>query len=214
MTDKNESGAVKTGKAKIADILLISWISMLGPLAANMYQPSFGELEAYFGISHATVTQTLTVSLVTFAISSLFVGAVSDRFGRKPVILWCTGLLALASVMLATCESLGAFFFWRVIQGTAACAGPVLTQAVVRDRWSGPTATKMLALMTLLFALAPAFSPVLGGAVTLAWGWRGIFWTTAAINAALAVTVFFRFKETLPPEGRSAGNALPKTPAI
>lgn len=189
-------------KPTLADALLLSLIQMMGPFAANTYIPAFPAMTEAFGVSSDVISQSLSVYLVAFAVGSLFVGTLSDALGRRPVVVGGALGFCLAALAASATDHFGWLLFWRVVQGFCASVGPVVSMAIVRDRWSGVAATKMLALMTLLFALAPAFAPIVGGAVTVRWGWRAVFWTLALLNLSIAVLGLTVLKESLPKAAR------------
>lgn len=187
---------------KFADAALLVCVSSIGPFAANTYVPGFHAIAESLGASAVAVQQSLSIYLVVFAAASLVVGALSDAFGRRPVILGGTMLFALASLAAMMSPTMEWLYGARVLQGLAASVGPVVTMAVVRDRWSGADAAKVLALMTVLFGLAPAAAPMIGGWITVHFGWRAIFLFLAVLNLSIFVLVFLKIRETLPPELR------------
>ncbi len=196
------------GAPRFRDALLLSLISSLGPFAANTYVPSFEELSQDLGAPMVAVQQTLSVYLAMFALSSLFVGALSDAVGRRRVIIGGTLIFAIASIAASLCTSLEALMICRMVQGCCAATGPVMTQAVVRDCWDGVAAAKLLGLMAILFGLAPACAPVIGGWITVLAGWRWIFVFLALFNLAVCLSAARFLPETLPPERRQAFQPL------
>ena len=146
---------------------LLTWIlaglAMVGPLAIDTYLPSFPAIVQDFNASPLLVQQTLSFFLFTFAFMMLFYGTLSDSFGRRPVILVSLVLYVIASVGAALAPSLGWLLAWRVLQGLSAGAGSVIGRAIVQDRYSGAAAQKILSHIMMVFALAPAIAPVLGG---------------------------------------------------
>lgn len=185
-------------------VALLVTVSSIGPFAANTYVPGFHAIAESLGVSLVAVQQSLSIYLAVFAFSSLFVGALSDAFGRRPVILGGTMLFALSSLGAMASPSMEWLYGCRVLQGMAASVGPVVTMAVVRDRWSGANAAKVLALMTVLFGLAPAAAPIIGGSITVHFGWRGIFLFLAALNLSVFTLVLLKLKESLPAQSRHA----------
>lgn len=200
MTTPNVSSATPT----LTDALLLALISMMGPFAANTYIPAFPDMMRTFGVSENVISQSLSVYLLCFAVGSLFVGTLSDTFGRRRIVVAGALGFCVAAIGASLTEHFGALLFWRMVQGFCASVGPVVTQAIVRDRWSGAAATKMLALMTLLFALAPAFAPIFGGFVTVHYGWRAVFWALTLLNALIATLGIFVLQESLPQSMRRA----------
>ena len=152
-------GAI-SGRPTWGDAALLVTISSIGPFAANTYVPGFHAIAESLGTDLVAVQQSLSLYLIVFAVASLFVGALSDALGRKPVIVGGMLLFVVSSVAAMMSTSIEWLYACRVLQGVAASVGPVVTQAVVRDRWSGENAARVLALMTVLFGLAPAAAPI------------------------------------------------------
>lgn len=184
--DHDAADATKSGRPTAKDAALLAFVSSIGPFAANAYVPAFDEIGRYYGVGLVTVQQTLSIYLAAFACTSLLIGAASDAFGRKAVLALSMTVFAVSSLGLLFADSMEAFFIWRFVMGMAAAAGPVVTQAIVRDRWSGGDAAKIIALIAVIFGLAPALAPVVGGELTVHLGWRSIFIFLAVLSAAMA----------------------------
>ncbi len=136
--------------------------------------------------------------------SCLFVGALSDTLGRRPVVIGAALVFAASALAAMFASSMEELCLWRAVQGVCAAAGPVVTQAIVRDRWKGVQAAKLLSLIAVLFGVAPAISPVIGGWITVWFGWRGIFAFLALFNLLMGLSCFLLLPESLPTERRSA----------
>ncbi|MDO5532331.1 MFS transporter, partial [Sutterella sp.] len=184
------------------DGVILAFAGTLGPFAANTYVPAFGEISAALGVSMVAVQQSLSLYLLAFAIASLFVGAVSDAFGRRPVLIGATIIFAVASVGAMMSETVEALCAWRVLMGICASSGPVLSQAIARDRWQGVDAAKIVALMAILFGVGPALAPIVGGELTVLFGWRSVFVFLALLSLGISLTMAVFLKESLPPERR------------
>ena len=189
---------------KLADGILLAAVGTLGPFAANTYVPAFGEIEREFGVSAVAVQQSLSLYLLAFACASLLIGALSDAFGRRRVLIGATLVFAFASVGCMFSSSIEALYGWRILMGLCASAGPVLSQAIVRDRWHGVEAAKIIALIAILFGVGPCLAPIVGGELTVLFGWRFVFAFLAVFGAALALVVALFLKETLPAERRTS----------
>lgn len=135
--DHEVAAATKSGRPTAKDAALLAFVSSIGPFAANAYVPAFDEIGRYYGVGLVTVQQTLSIYLAAVACTSLLIGAASDAFGRKAVLALSMMVFAVSSLGLLFADSMEAFFIWRFVMGMAAAAGPVVTQAIVRDRWSG-----------------------------------------------------------------------------
>ena len=196
--DHDAADATKSGRPTAKDAALLAFVSSIGPFAANAYVPAFDEIGRYYGVGLVTVQQTLSIYLAAFACTSLLIGAASDAFGRKAVLALSMTVFAVSSLGLLFADSMEAFFIWRFVMGMATAAGPVVTQAIVRDRWSGGDAAKIIALIAVIFGLAPALAPVVGGELTVHLGWRSIFIFLAVLSAAMAFCSACVLKESLP----------------
>jgi len=171
---------------------------MVGPLAIDTYLPSFPAIGMTFDASPMMIQQTLSVFLFTFAFMMLFYGTLSDSFGRRPVILVSLAIYIAASVGAALAPSFGWLLACRVLQGLAAGAGSVISRAIVQDRFKGAQAQKILSHIMMVFGLAPAIAPILGGALQVSLGWRSIFWFLAAFGVLMFVVVYRWLPESLP----------------
>lgn len=182
--------------------LLLAGLSMVGPLAIDTYLPSFPAIAAEFGATPIAIQQTLSLFLFCFAFMMLFYGTLSDTLGRRPVILGSLVAYIVASVGGALAGSLGLLLACRVLQGLASGAGSVVGRAIVQDRFDGADAQKILGHIMMVFGLAPALAPILGGAMQVALGWRSIFWFLALFGVVMLGAVWRWLPESLPPAKR------------
>lgn len=184
--------------------ILLACLSALGPFSIDTYLPSFPEMGKALGASQVEVQQTLTAYLLPFAIMTLWHGALSDALGRRRVILWALGLFGLASLGCALATSIEQLWLFRALQGMTAGAGIVVGRAVVRDVFQGPQAQKVMAHVAIMFALAPAVAPIIGGWLHVFFGWRSIFAFLVLSTLALALACWRWLPETLAPEDRQS----------
>ncbi len=182
--------------------ILLAFLTALGPFAVDAYLPSFPEIESDLHATPIEVQQTLSVFLVCFAFMTLWHGAISDALGRRRVTLVCLVLFALASAGCACAHSIGMLWFFRALQGMTSGAGIVLGRAVVRDLMHGAEAQRLLAHISMMFALAPAVAPVLGGWLDKFFGWRALFVFLVVLAVIQWVWCWIALPETLPPEKR------------
>ncbi|SDG52403.1 MULTISPECIES: multidrug effflux MFS transporter [unclassified Duganella] len=182
--------------------LLLAGLSMVGPLAIDTYLPSFPAITQAFDASPLVVQQTLSMFLFCFSFMMLFYGTLSDSFGRRPVILVSLVAYIIASVVAAMAPSIGVLLACRIVQGLAAGAGSVVGRAIVLDRFDGAAAQKILSHIMMVFGLAPAIAPVLGGWLQVGFGWRSIFWFLAAFGLLMLVSVYRALPESLPAKDR------------
>lgn len=182
--------------------LLLAGLAMVGPFATDTYLPSFAGLAHHFAVSPALVQQTLSVYLFAYALMTLFYGTLSDSLGRRPVILFSLAVFFMASVGAALAQTFGQLLLARGVQGLSAGAGMVVGQALIRDRLQGAAAQRLIAHVMMVFGVAPAVAPVIGGALQVLYGWRASFVLMAAIALVLAVACARLLPETLAPADR------------
>ena len=186
----------------IVAVLLTLAVSM-GPVSTDLYLPSLPSLTSALETDVASVQLTLSVFLVGFAFSQLVYGPLSDRFGRRPALLIGLALYVLASAACMLAQSIEALIAARFVQAVGACAGAVLGRAVVRDIYGREGAARMLAYIGAAMALAPGIGPMLGGYLTVWFGWRANFALLLILGALAFTGVWFLLAETNPHIGRA-----------
>lgn len=184
--------------------VVLACLGMAGALAIDTYLPSMPAIGREFGVGPVAVQQTLSVFLFTFAFMMLFYGTLSDSFGRRRVILVALVLYTIGSVGAAFAPSFGWLLACRALQGLSAGAGSVIGQAIVQDRLKGAEAQKMMSNIMMVFGLAPAIAPVVGGWLHVHLGWRSTFLFLAAFGALLIAMTLRLLPESLPVERRQA----------
>jgi DHA1 family bicyclomycin/chloramphenicol resistance-like MFS transporter len=185
-------------------IVILAALSMLGALSIDAYLPALPTIAHGYGTSLAAVQQTLTIYLFAFAFMTLFYGTLSDSFGRRPVILVSLVCYFTSSLGSACAPTLGWLFFFRLLQGLSAGAGGVVGRAMVGDLFSGMEAQRIMSYISLVFGLAPALAPILGGWVLAGWGWRAIFCGIALFTFILLIACVLALPESLVPAKRHA----------
>jgi MFS transporter, DHA1 family, multidrug resistance protein len=182
--------------------LLLAALGMLGPFAIDTYIPAFVGMGRDLNAGTVGMQQTLSVYLAAFAFMFLFHGALSDSYGRKPIIL--AGLIGflLGSLGCALSQNIGQLIFFRAVQGLSVGAGMVVGRAMIRDLFNETEAQKLMSLVTLWFGIAPAIAPIIGGHLYVWWGWQSIFWFLVVITSVLIVVIALNIHETHPPEKR------------
>ena len=181
---------------------LLASLSMLAPFAIDAYLPAFPAIGREFNAPPLAVQQTLSAYLVSYAVMMLWHGALSDALGRRPIVLGGLVVYAFATLGCAVSGNIESLWLFRILQGISAGTGMVVGRAIVRDRFQGPEAQRLMSQMTLVFGIAPAIAPVMGGALLNLFGWRSIFWTLLALVAALFAWAAARLPETLPRAAR------------
>ena len=165
--------------------ILLAILGMLGPFSIDTYIPAFDAIAQATAASPTQMQQTLSAYLFGFAFMNLFHGALSDSLGRRPVVLGGLVVFTLASIGCALAPNVEQLIVCRALQGFSTGAGIVVSRAVVRDIFRPAEAQRVMSQITIFFGVAPAVAPMIGGALSHAWGWHAVFWFLAAIGAAL-----------------------------
>ena len=176
---------------------LLAGLSAVGPLTTDMYLPSLPDIARALDASTAQVQLTISTYLIGFAVGQIVYGPVSDRHGRKPVLLAAIALYCVASLACALATSIHMLITARAVQAFGGSGGIVLARAMVRDLYSGARAGRELSVIGAVMALAPVLAPVAGGALQTGFGWRSVFFTLVAAGVAGAGVVWWLLPETL-----------------
>ncbi len=162
--------------------LLLTTLVALGPLSTDLYLPALPTLTEDLATDVANVQLTLSVFLAGFALAQIAYGPLSDRYGRRPILIAGLSIYLLASIACMLAPSIETLIAARFLQALGACAGPVLGRAIVRDVYGPAEAARVLAYISGAMALAPMIGPVLGGWLTVIFGWRANFATLALFS--------------------------------
>ncbi len=204
MTPAESSGG------RLANILMLSALSALPPLAIDMGLPALTVVQQRLATSPAMAGMTLSLFLLGFAASPLVYGMLSDRFGRKPLLLIGLGLFALGGMLCTLAPSIDWLLAARVIQGAGAGVGPTIAMAASRDMLDGVVLRRRLANLAMLRNAAPIIAPSIGALLLGLGGWRAISGMLALAGIALVAIIQLRFAETLPRARRRDGAILPE----
>lgn len=181
--------------------VVLASLAALAPFAIDTYLPAFTALETDLAAQPVALQQSLTFYLLPYAIMTLWHGAISDSIGRITTIKWGLGIFVLASIGCALAKDVQTLWFFRALQGLSGGAGNVVARAMVRDLFEGPQAQRVMATVQMLFGIAPAVAPIIGGFL-LGIHWQAIF-IFLALYAALALFAAVKYlPETMPPEKR------------
>lgn len=194
----------RTAGVGTALLLLLAGLAASGTLATNIILPAFPRMSSDLGLATSQLGLLLSSFFVTFAAGQLFVGPLSDRFGRRILVVGGLATFAAGSLVCAMADSLPWLASGRVIQALGACAASVLARAIARDLFHGEALGRALSFTMIAGATAPGFSPLLGSILVDASGWRATFLFVAFCAAALAVLYLRRVGETHPTELRSS----------
>jgi MFS transporter, DHA1 family, multidrug resistance protein len=171
-------------------------ISAIGPLALNIFMPSLPGLQKTFGIPYSTAQLTLTLYLIGMAVCQLGYGPLSDRFGRRPLLLIGLSIFVCASALASFAPSIEWLIAARLLQAIGGSAGIVLARAMVRDVFTREQSASMISYITMAFVLAPMVAPMIGGYLDGFAGWRGGFWLLSVLGLVVLIAAWFTLPET------------------
>jgi MFS transporter, DHA1 family, multidrug resistance protein len=190
--------------------VILGLISAVGPFAIDMYLPALPSIGQDLGASTSAVQMSLFVFFLALAAGQIFVGPISDMFGRKAPLYAGLALFAAGGVGAALAPNVEWLIAFRFIQGLGATTGMVVPRAIVRDLHTGAEAARLMSLLMLVFSVSPILAPLAGSIVIEALGWRSVFWFVTAA-AFIGMALISTIKETRPAEqriGSSFGGAL------
>jgi DHA1 family bicyclomycin/chloramphenicol resistance-like MFS transporter len=183
---------------------ILSALTAVAPFAIDMYVPGFPELGRELGADDALVQSSMSVFLIGLVIGQLVIGPISDRLGRRRLLIPGTALFMVLSVVCALAPTMPLLIAGRFLQGCAGAAGLVLARAVLTDVFAGPRLPFYFSIQSMILGIAPVLGPLLGGLIVTAGGWRAVFWVLAVLGVALLTSVFFAVPESLPVERRAS----------
>lgn len=196
------AGTVSTPSLGFLLFLVLGAIGALTPLAIDMYLPAMPAIARDLGVSAGDVQFTMTAYTAGFALGQLLHGPLADSYGRRPILMAGVLFFGVAAVLSATTTGIDALTYIRAAQGFAGAAAAVIIQAVVRDMFDREDFARTMSFITLVMIVAPLLAPMIGGYLSLWFGWRSIFWVLAAFAALVITLVYFKIPETLAPENR------------
>ena len=183
--------------------IVLGLMSTLGPFAIDMYLPALTTIAEDFRVDAASVQFTLTGYFIAFGVSQLFYGPASDMFGRKPPIYFGMAIFAAASIGAAFATSVEMLTALRFVQGAGAAGVMSIPRAIIRDRYTGSQATRLMSTVMLVFSVSPMLAPLAGSAVIVPFGWRAVFLVLTIATGFAALLMTFALPETLLPERRT-----------
>ncbi|MDB5791577.1 MAG: Bcr/CflA family drug resistance efflux transporter [Massilia sp.] len=186
--------------------MLLAALAMLGPFSIDAYLPAFPQIQADLRATSLEVQQTLTAYMLAFSGMVLWHGALSDAFGRRNVILVALAVFAIGTLGCAAASTVHYLWVFRIMQGVSAGAGVVVGRAIIRDLYSDAPAARLLSMVTMIFSIAPALAPVLGGWIVTWFDWRAIFLALCGYTAVLGWVCWKHLPETVPPGQRQPFN--------
>lgn len=191
--------------------IVLGLLSVIGPLAIDMYLPALPAIGADLGASDAVIQRSLMAYMAAVAVCQLIYGPLSDMFGRKPPLYFGMGVFIVGSIGCALAPNADMLIVFRFLQGVGACASMSLPRAIVRDNYTGAEAAQLMSLIMLVFSVSPILAP-LSGSLVIAFGdWRAMFWVMTVVGGLGLLLLTFALRETRPKEARigaGLGSAL------
>ncbi|ADP70335.1 drug resistance transporter, Bcr/CflA subfamily [Rhodomicrobium vannielii ATCC 17100] len=178
-------------------LAILSALMGFASISTDFYLPAMPTMARALNATTGSVEYTISGFLIGFSLGQLVWGAVSDRYGRRVPLAAGLILFVIGSAGCALSGSVETIIIWRIVQALGACAGVVLSRAMVRDLYQGPRAAQMLSTLIAIMAIAPLLGPILGGQIAELAGWRAIFWTLVGVGI-LTLAALFTLPETLP----------------
>ncbi len=182
---------------------MLAGLGMVGPFSIDMVFPAFAQMQVQFGVNEVAMQQVVSVYLLAFAVMSLFHGSLSDALGRKPVIIVGGVIYIIAAIGCALAPSLWVLLVFRAIQGMSAGAGQIVSRAIVRDLYQDADAQRMMAQISMIFGLAPALAPIVGGWLLSIGPWRYLFLFLVLFGMLVTGSVALLMPETHPVSKRT-----------
>jgi len=182
--------------------ILLAVLFMVSPFSIDTFFPSFHAIAAEFDLTNWQLQQLMTVYLLPLGLMSLVQGPLSDALGRRPVLLAGLIVYVLASIACTLAPNYPTLLIFRAMQGMCAGVGMIIGRAVIRDLYEGPPAQRLMSVISMIFSIAPAIAPVIGGYIHVAFGWRAVFGFMAILGLVLIVASYVRLPETHPREKR------------
>lgn len=178
-------------------IVLLAAASALGPVAMQIMLPAIPIVRESFAISTGTAQLTLSLSMFSIALATLIYGPVSDRFGRRPVMLAGIGITVLGSILCMMAASIEWLIAGRIVQAAGGAVGLVLARAIVRDVYDAGQSASIIATLVMVMVVMPMISPLIGGELLVRFDWHSIFYLLAVIALLMMVAMYKLLPETL-----------------
>ena len=188
-------------------LVVLASITLIGPLAIHVFLPAMPEVKKAFAISDAMVGLTFSVTLVVTAFVTLAYGSLSDRYGRRPVLLTGLILFTVGGAVSAVADSVISLIVGRIIQALGAGCGVTLARAIGRDAYGADGLVKVIAYLSMAYAIGPMIAPLFGGMLIDIFGWRSVFWFAVLAGAIITTAVYAVLYETRPIDEISAGSS-------
>lgn len=181
--------------------ITLGMLTAFGPFVTDFYLPEMPEMQAAFQTSPSLVAMSLTASMLGLALGQILIGPLSDKYGRKRLLILSMLLFALASVGCVFAPNIYVFNFFRVLQGLGGAGGVVLSKSIATDMFTGKELADFMAILGAINGIAPVLAPIVGGTMANFTSWQGVFCLLLVIGIVLTICSM-RLKETLPPQKR------------
>jgi DHA1 family bicyclomycin/chloramphenicol resistance-like MFS transporter len=182
--------------------ILLGGLSMVSPFSIDTFFPAFHAMERALGVNALQLQQVITAYMLPFAFASLVHGPLSDAIGRRPVMIWGMALYTVGSIACTLAPNYTSLMAARVLQGATAGVGVVIGRAVIRDLYEGARAQRLMSITTMIFSIAPAVAPIIGGWAHVAFGWRAVFAVMTLCGLVFAFSAWWKLPETHPVAAR------------
>ena len=193
-------------KAYLLMAILLGGLAMLGPISIDIFLPAVPNMAEDLNVSIGSIELTLTAIFVGNAFGQILYGPLSDRFGRKPVILVTLFLFGATTIAVGQASTLEPILLWRFVQGVLLASGRIIANAAARDQYEGDRLGKLISLIFIVSCSASVFNPLLGGILVANFGWQSVFLVMTFYATCLFFAVLFYFNETLSKKDKSAVN--------
>ena len=194
----------KTTNSFLFVLIMVGLISAFGPFVTDFYLPALPALSGYFNTTASMVQLSLTFSMIGLGVGQLFIGPMSDKYGRKSMLMLSLVLFIVSTVGCIFSPGISSFLFFRLLQGLTGAGGVVISKSIATDLYEGESLTRFFSMLSAVQGLAPICAPVLGGLLLEVTDWRGIFAILLLVAVLLIVMLCF-FRESLPVGRRNTG---------
>ena len=194
----------KEGAAYLLMAVLLGAMAMLGPLSIDIVLPVLPTMAEDLNESMGRIELSMTAIFAGGAIGQLLFGPLSDRFGRKPVILTALVLYTISTVAISRADALEPIIFWRFIQGVVLASGRIIANAAARDQYGKDQLGRLISLIFIVSVSASAINPLIGGFMVTQFGWQSVFLVMTGYGVVLTLAVLFCFRETIPEKDMTA----------
>src|SRR5262245_32054796 len=188
--------------------LALALTALISPLAVHIFLPVIPAVKAELGLSDAQAQFTFSIALFIMAFATLVYGSLSDRFGRRPVLISGLVLFLIGSAISAMAQTLGTLALGRLVQAIGAACGMTLVRVIARDAFRAEHLVRAIAYLTMFYTLGPMIAPFVGGALIDTLGWRAVFVFSLLAGSAITIAVYAAIPETRPARGPEASSGM------